>query len=127
MRAHRRLLPAILVLVAMTFSLAETVWASTCAPAMAPTIAAEASDAERHADCSSGMTDATGGEPHERDDTHCPFDPAAPAQGCIAIASLPARAAEAPAPWSAPSVTSFAEQKQQDHLSASTPFHPPRP
>jgi len=149
MTRRTRFIAGILALVAMTFSFAETVLASTCAPMTAPggsemaammagdaaafghaamPMEAPASATERGAAPSGTgcMIARHDGRDDERgDEGHCPFG-AAVTQGCSAFASLPARSARSQAPPSeaAPEVPSA--HSRTDLLLAHALFHPPR-
>ena len=93
MRRRTRIFSGLIALVALTFSLAEGVWASTCAPDMdmshaEMTMAEPAEGATGH-DC---LTDPQHDESPAGEHTpQCPFGPATSTQACAAAASMPAR------------------------------------
>lgn len=124
MRRRTRLIAGIFALVAMTFALAETVLASTCAPAMEmQTIEAEAPEAPAD-DCMLGASHDRGEDGDK--ERHCPFGPAATAQGCAGVASLPAHAVDQIAPSPEGVVAVFVEQTEHDLLLGNALFRPPR-
>ena len=91
MQRSRRI-AAVFALVALTLSVAESVWASTCAPMSAsPVLAATASGSPHAADCPGGDTGA-GAERPGGEEPPCPFAPVV-TPGCVAAASLPASSA----------------------------------
>ncbi|HUF12302.1 MAG TPA: hypothetical protein VMN78_04315 [Longimicrobiales bacterium] len=115
-------------LIAMTAALAEGVVASACVPgmdmapdAMATPDVAPASD--------ESMDDMA--EPGQRNDIpndggDCPFAPMASAQGCLAIASIPANTVTVAAPLVQAASRILFDDKQYDLLLETTLFHPPR-
>jgi hypothetical protein len=124
MRSRFRFVAALLVLVTLSFTVAEGVWASTCMPGMgmargtAMAVGAGAGHAE-------GVDSS--GSPNQHSDQlpHCPLAPAAGA--CIALAtSLPAHAPEslAPSPEGAPAVVSSNDARPV--LLVFAFFRPPR-
>jgi hypothetical protein len=123
MKLRFRRIAALLVLLTLSLSVAEGVWASTCMPGMEMTqSSAMAMGAVGHTD---GVDASGDSRQHSEPLPHCPF---APVSGsCIALAtSLPASAPEslAPSPEGAPAVVSF-----NDALPARPVFdffHPPR-
>ena len=124
MRRRKRLLTSILALVAMTFSLAETVAASVCSPGMA--MAAEVHDVDPvHGDHAmpAGTHHGEQGAPEEGD-TQCPFGPAV--AGCAGVASFPAQVSSDFGPLSHADTAAFAEPTQQHLLLVSHLFRPPR-
>lgn len=124
MRRRTRWIAGLFALVAMTFSLGETVWASTCAPMMdMQASAVSAQDAPSEHDGMPGMPDQPG---TERGDGDCPFSPATATQNCSAAASLPAQGIVAPAPTPACVAGLRAATARQDLLLETALFHPPR-
>lgn len=125
MRRRTRLTAGIFALVAMTFSLAETAWASACAPMEMNAVSSEAQgEVSAHESASDPL------HQHEREDSgdgerRCPFSPAA-AQACAGAASLPTHAVDglAPAPERARAV--FFDLTQQDTILQESLFRPPR-
>lgn len=128
MKRRTRILAGTLTLLAMTFALAETVVASACAPAMImQENAGSVTQGEPADDCVlDGLHERRDHEDGGEGERHCPFGPAAAAQGCAAVASLPARAAVAPAPSLGTAVAVFVERAQRDLLLGGALFHPPR-
>jgi len=126
MRRRTRLIGGIFALVAMTFVLAETVVASTCAPGMGMRLrGAEAMPENAADDCMPGGLhdqEGSGGG----DERRCPFGPAAAAHGCTAAASLPAPAASAIAVSSEFVIADLGEQTRSHLWLADALFHPPR-
>ena len=128
MRRGTRAFAGIFALVAMTFSLAEAVVASTCAPGMdmeameGPAAASQAHDAEMAQGATHGGDEEPGGD----DEPRCPLGPFAATQGCAGVASLPGHSTEAPVPSPEDMPGVFYEKTQQDLLSVETLFHPPR-
>lgn len=138
MNRRARTLGGVLTLSALTFSFAETVFASMCAPMpeMAgmddmrgqmgemPVAIADA-PSSGGPDClpTSGPGQRAGCEPHG---TSCPLSPAV-GSGCTAVASLPAPQL-ATVPWTAgASMSRASEDAGPDLLLTHGLFHPPRP
>ena len=125
MRRRTRWIAGLFAFVAMTLSVAETVWASTCAPmADMREPAASAQNAPTEHSGMPGMPGEPGTEGGE--EAECPFSPATTAQGCSGAASLPAQAigALAPAPERIAGVRTATTR--QDPLLETALFHPPR-
>lgn len=125
MRTRIRTLAGIVALVALTFSVAETVWASMCGPAMGMADSAmvldQGSSTDHH-----GVPDAPGEREPGGTESDCPFAPASLVQGCAASASLPAQVAGAPVPSPDAVASVFNDAMQQDLLLNTALFHPPR-
>jgi len=125
----RRLRPAAgtFALLAMTFSLAENVLASTCAPMpqMAPTSMASAG-APVADDCMVAVHGHERGDPGSEGQRHCPFGPAAASAGCTAAASLRASSTQVDGASSEATAAIPFDDLQQDLLLPTTLFHPPR-
>lgn len=119
----RRTLGAVLTLLALTLSLAETVWASTCAPmGMDPVTAAVEHGTQPDSDChgqSHGEQD--GADP----ESQCPFSPAV-TQGCAAAASLPTHPPLAQVPSLETAVLEPTPAHATETLIGATHFRPPR-
>lgn len=111
--------------VAMTFSFAETAWASTCAPMEVGLVSSATAEQVPAHDCMLGALHEGEGESSDEDERPCPFSPVG-AQMCAGVASLPAHAAHglAPSPECASAVDS--ELEQHDLLLKEALFHPPR-
>ena len=128
MNRRRRTCAGFVAIVALTFSFAETVWASTCAPAMGTP--AEAAFSSEHVptdpDCMSHVP--AGGTRHGDDDEgpQCPFGPTAAAEGCMASATLPGRPAQAPTLSPDASSAVLSAEGKHDLLLQTALFHPPR-
>lgn len=121
MRRRNRLLAGTFAITAMTLSIAGSVWASRCGPAM---------DME-----GDGVTQAhevpsphDGMPGRDADDSggDCPWTPATRAQTCAAAASLPSQALDVALP-STRGVAGFVASTSQPELLLETAlFHPPR-
>ena len=117
------------MLVALTLSLVEGVWAATCMPvnSMNESVAtAGALMPGMHAD--HDCTPASEG-PESRQDEHdspCPFNPAGMNQGCAASASLPARHEPVSAPSPETVVRVQTGETSPDLLGTAAIFHPPK-
>lgn len=124
MQRSRRI-ASLLALLASTLSVAETVWASTCAPmAASPVVAAAAQDAPHSADCPGSER----GDRSERpggDQPHCPFAPVV-TPGCVAAASLPTSASLAAPPAVEGEVAEPTTAAAADILLVAALFRPPR-
>lgn len=125
MRRRTRLIAGTFAFVAMTFSLAETVIASTCAPGAGMAMAEAVDTHAPEHDCVTASHDREHRGSGE-DGRHCPFSPATAAQGCAAVASLPASAMTDFSPSLEGAGTVFVEPSEHDLLLAQPPFHPPR-
>jgi hypothetical protein len=127
MRRRTRIF-AFFALAAMTGALAEGVLASTCAPGMDMGGDAMSMDAEiRHDGDGTGAS----ADPGERQDvpadgSDCPFAPVA-AQGCLAMASIPATGAAIAASAGDGRERPVIDDERHDLLLRSALFHPPRP
>ncbi len=119
----RRTVGAVLTLSALTLSLAETVWASTCAPmAMGPVAAAVEHGAQPRPDCPG----QTRGERDEADPgSHCPFSPVV-SQSCVSAASLPTYASFAPAPSLQVTIVEPSSARAVETWIGAALFRPPR-
>ena len=106
MKRRTRFISGLITLAAMSFSLVETVWASTCDPSMqmATALAPDhsPSDMSMHdMDMNMDMggerdgppTDVEGGPVQGGDGADCPFGLPGSPQGCATTASMPASAA----------------------------------
>ncbi len=114
-----------LALLALVFSLAESVWASTCAPSMGmhPAAADVDSDLPVHHGCPhAGVV----GEDAKRDAPPCPFGSPLAAQACAGVVSMPG--AGAPMIFAASDRADglFAVPSRADLLLESGLFRPPR-
>jgi hypothetical protein len=118
-----RLLVRLFVLVAMMFSLAESVWASVCASMATMAV----SDTAMSGDMP-GMPAMPGPDEQQSDDNgpSCPHGPAAVAQGCLTAASLPANSAEPLAFTDRRAVYASVTAPAHGRIYNATPFHPPR-
>jgi hypothetical protein len=128
MNRHTRRVAGTFALLAMTLFLVESVWASTCAPGMdmdGPATAA-GDPAPASGDCVHGWAGHDAGEDDPDGERPCPFGPAAAAQACMGIASLPARAVVALAPSPGGAISVFIELTERDLLLEAALFHPPR-
>lgn len=130
MQRSRRV-AAVLALVALTLSLAESVWASTCAPMSASsTVAAVANDTPNAAECAGGYHGRHGedGERTQRpggEEPHCPFAPVV-TPGCVAAAALPTSSAVPAPPAIEREVAHPAAVAASDLLLQAALFRPPR-
>lgn len=126
MKRRTRLIAGIFALVAITFSFAETAWASTCAPAMEMAAASSASAEDMPAqDCMHGAAHSGDGETDGQDERPCPFTPTA-GQTCTAVATLPAHVADAFAPPVEGATVAWVEPAEHNTLLDNTLFRPPR-
>ena len=122
MQRSRRI-AAVFALVALTLSLAETVWASTCAPMSAsPAVAAQ--EAGHSGDCP-GSEHSEPSEQRGGDEPHCPFAPVVTA-GCVAAASLPTSTSLAAPPAVEGEVAEPTAAAAADLLLGTALFRPPR-
>jgi hypothetical protein len=127
MKHRTRLIAGIFTFVAMTFAIAEAVWASTCLPGMdMPTAAAVAEPASPLDDCVHGSHDGGGGENKDRDERHCPFGSVAAAQACAGLALLPTHGTGSSGPGPDAPSSVFVELAGSDLLLSAALFHPPR-
>lgn len=126
MRRRTRLIAGFFALVAMTFSFAETAWASTCAPVM--DMGASSSAAAEHVpaqDCMHGALHSGEGETGGQDEAPCPFTPAA-GQTCTGAATLPTHVMAAVAPSVEGASLLLIEATRHDLLLRNALFRPPR-
>lgn len=129
MASRTRALAALIALIALTFSFAESVWASSCMPAME--MSGTPGDATDTPDgCMVGMPsypDEPGDRAPDRPDVpHCPFAPLSTSGTCVVAASLPAPMPPAlGAPPEGELLTPFLHQTR-DLLLVAVLFHPPR-
>ena len=135
----RRRFAGLLLLVAMSLSLAQGAWASVCAGQMMGGVQSEASSDMPHMpamempempempsdeDCAGGHThDQDGGAPDEED---CPFAPAALGNGCTGAASLPARSVAELSTLDVNLSNANPAATKPHSLAATAPFHPPK-
>lgn len=121
MERRTRYIAGLLTFVALTFSLAEGVWASTCALEMGMSAPTSHGMPAGH-DCLTGHP----GERDRPDVPDCPFGPVSAAQGCVAAASLPAASVVEIA--LSPESTSLAPTTETERqlLLGSALFHPPK-
>jgi hypothetical protein len=132
MKPRFRFLAALFALVALSLSLAEGVWASTCAPGMGMDSAAMASmDVASHeVDCPAATigshTDRSGTDRNQTDVPHCPFVPAWVAGSCAVAASLPAGSFASLSPSAEGALLAVAPDDARDILLVSAFFRPPR-
>lgn len=124
MRRSTRLIAGIFTLAALTFALAETVMASMCAPAMDMQTAKAVAPHAPADDCMPGALRDCG--EHGETERHCPFGPAAAAQGCTGVASLPSCALDQITPPREGVVAVFVVQAEHDLLLGNALFRPPR-
>ena len=127
MRRRNRILTGILALTAMTFSVAETVVGSTCAPGMDMDMHEVG---ETHVHGGDGMAD-TADTSQDREhgeagpgEGHCPFGPAV--AGCAGVASFPSQVAGDIVPRLRADLAVFSESTEHPLLLANALFHPPR-
>jgi hypothetical protein len=127
MTRRRRFVPGMLMLAALTFSLAESVVASTCVPmqVMGGSVRAVETGAMAH-DCAPDAGSTHADDPGDRNPFHCPFGPMTAAQGCTAAASLPAPSAGVGEIGSGVVASTPFDDPEHDLLLAAPPFHPPK-
>ena len=116
---------AFLALTAMTGALAEGVLASACAPGMDMGDAAMSMDAEVRYDDMGGSADRSERQDLPDDGSDCPFAPVA-AQGCLAMASIPASGTVVVASAGEDCHRVAFDDEQYDLLLQRALFHPPR-
>lgn len=141
MRRRKRLIAGIISSGAMTLALAEAVLASMCVPGMDMSMhmdtgmhAAASMESEAPAeDCtgaaSSGVETGSHGHQgeHDKPQPECPFMPAAAAQGCTGVASLPSQIIELDTAVPETLTGEALEQSGRNLLLALPLFRPPRP
>lgn len=122
-----RFAAALLALLALTFSFAEGVWASSCVPGMAM---GEMSTQSESAGCMPGaMANAApddGSLPEAPADSHCPFAPLSTTGACVVAASLPAHSNLDLTPADAGVLLIQLREQTPDLLLGSVLFHPPK-
>jgi len=116
-----RTVSGIFVLVALTFSMAETVWAAMCAPPGAAVMATVVES--EHSMPGHGCPPA--GELPGNDPSECPLGLFGGPQGCVA-ASLPALSPVLPQSWTGTTASVAAEPPRFVSTPSMAPFHPPR-
>lgn len=135
MRRRTRLLAGTFALVAMTFALTETVLASMCASVMGmqhgevESVHLGPHHSGHHAMGSADHDTGPASHPQSaegQNERHCPFGPAAAAQGCTGVASLPTHAMDRIPASLAGALDVFVETTEQDLLLTDALFHPPR-
>ncbi|MCI0437017.1 MAG: hypothetical protein L0271_25765 [Gemmatimonadetes bacterium] len=122
MTRHARTLAGMLVLLAMTFSLAETVWAAMCASpgdAVAAAVTGRPGPMPGH-DCP-----PAGDQPADEESPQCPLGGFGGPQGCVA-ASLPGLAPVMPQSWIGVTAIVVTEPHRFVSTPSAAPFHPPR-
>jgi hypothetical protein len=123
MNRRARTLAGVLTLSAMTFSSAETVFASMCTPM--PEMGVVAANGSSDAPDCLLMSGPEGGHDPSGDRTHCPLNPAV-GSSCTAVASHPS-AQTADAPWALGTFPDHAtEDSRPDLLLSRSLFRPPR-
>lgn len=112
---------------ALTFSFAESVWASTCAMPVAEGMAEmQDSAAENPSDSHCATHEGHRGERDGSDDPPCPFSSGVAAQACAGVVSLPAINAALPAPASEAVAGLFMVEAHPGLLLETSLFRPPR-
>lgn len=124
MARRTRFIAGILASLALTFSFAESVWASTCAPGMEMDAPAEMACHEGAGE--SQMPERPGGGEDGEEPGDCPFGPHATVQSCVGALSLPAVATVLFAPSLEDAAGVFIPQTQSDLLLQSALYRPPR-
>ena len=125
MKCRTRMIAGLFGLMAMTFSLAEMAWASTCPPDMAADAASVSVDLAPTDAPATAMPHGGDHGDREQGDRECPFGPIASA-GCAGAAPLPTQAAKAPAPSPDGAAILFDSETRHDLLFGNTLFRPPR-
>lgn len=127
MARRTRFIAGILAFLALTFSIAESVWASTCAPGMEMDVPAEMASHEG-ADESHMAERSVEGERGDDDEESrdCPFGDHAAVQTCVGALSLPAVASVFFIPSLEDAAGVFTLQTQSDLLLESALYRPPR-
>lgn len=127
---HRRLraLIGLTLLVTMSLSLAETVWATVCAPDMA-NMSAEAMGMMDMPDMPAGDPDIPA---HQQDSdegdesSSCPFSPAGTSQNCASAAVLPAHVVTLNSPFFTDALLPLSDDASPHLLRTALIFHPPK-
>jgi uncharacterized protein involved in copper resistance len=132
MNRRTRFLSGLVLLVTMSVSVAETVWAAACAPDMGSMAASATTTTSMEGmDDMPADHDCMPGHEHDRQQRGdngpaCPFSPAGAAQGCAASALLPSPVP----PLSSPSHTDVVLPPSDDAsprlLRTASIFHPPK-
>lgn len=129
MNPRFRALAALIALIALTLSVAEGVWASTCRPGMELDTALEV-EAPSAADCVMDMptqSDESEGETPDRPmPPSCPFAAANPAGSCAVAASHPAASPLDLAPLPEGALLVLSADRTRNLLLVSAFFRPPR-
>jgi len=132
MTRRARFVAGLLALFALTFSLAESVWASTCAMAateMTMSVAAPdplATDGLPAGKHCAGHADHGGDPDRAPEEEPCPFGSPAATQVCAGVASLPAPSALPSAPSPEGVSGPFVPDAGSDLLLVNALFRPPR-
>lgn len=132
MNRRTRFVAGILAFLALTFSFAESVWASTCIPGMqmdtsATMVAGETPEAmDCMSDCMSDQRQEREGDDRSEGERNCPFGSPIAAQACAGIVLLPTRTSDLLAPSFEGAGSVFTLEAYHDLLLDSMLFRPPR-
>lgn len=127
MTRRTRLTAGIFALLAMTFSLAENVMASICAPMPEMMASTVVGDSEPMGDdCMLAFHGERDSDQDEDGRRHCPFSPGTAAQGCNVAASLPALSVHIDGSPLEATLTIPFDNTRHDVLLATALFHPPK-
>lgn len=121
-----RPIAAALTLIALTFSFAEGVWASTCMPEMAMDGMSAESGFDGHAVGMNGYPGAADDPSEPEQEPPCPFAPVSIAGACIVAASLPATSPIEISPSFEGALLTDDREHARDLLLTTALFHPPR-
>lgn len=127
MTRRTRCIAGLCALLALTFSFAESVWASTCAMPMAGGMAEiheTATEIPSGTHCAAHRGYET--EHDAPGDRPCPFSSGVAAQACAGVVSLPASSAALPAVASEAVDAPFTLEERPDLLLEAFLFRPPR-
>ena len=128
MNRGTRLLIGLLLLATMSVSLAETVWAASCAPAMGNMAAARLAlpPADGMDDMPADHDCMPGHEHRSENGPPCPFTPAGAAPGCTATALLPGRPVAPNTPSFSDATHPPSDDASPHLLRTASIFHPPK-
>jgi hypothetical protein len=124
LKRRTRVLAGTLALAATTFSFAETVLASVCAP-MDRTAMVEMGDPAAPTEMDCVLMRGHGADGGGEDDPHCPLNPAV-GPGCSGVASVPASSDDGGPPPYRAVVRSVFDDVRPDLLLSRALFRPPR-
>lgn len=129
MKFRTRSLGALVALLALTVSFAESTWASMCSPQMQMSGMAEVvGDHDAEHSCPMGLHDACDAESHEQPHSgmmDCPFGPLGAYSSCVAL-SLPAIIMQIDPSFPEGLEPTASADAARDRLPDTALFHPPK-